>query len=75
MPPLATLSIQMCLGLLLVMVWMLKARGGAAWRETRLRLLGSPELGGGRFSPIVRWLDAHASRGRPPAEAVGPGAP
>ena len=73
MPPLATLLIQMCLGLLVVMAWMLKARGGAAWRETRLRLLGSPDLGGGRFSPLVRWLDAHAGHGPAQTEALGPG--
>ncbi len=72
-PALAILAIEMGLGLLIMMAWTLRARDGAAWRETRLRLVSSSSApDGGRFSPMVRWLDAHASHGSAPAAAPGP---
>jgi hypothetical protein len=60
---------QVVLGVTVVMLWMLKARKGMAWRETRMRLLGS-RTGAieGRYSSLVRWLDNHAG-GRPKAQA------
>ena len=72
--PLAILPVQICLGLLVVMAWVLRARGGAAWHETRLRLLGSDSVpDGGRLAAVVRWMDAHAShRPEPATAAAGP---
>lgn len=60
-PPIITLLAQVVLGLTVVSLWMLKARKGMAWRETRLRLLGSRtgEVDG-RYAAVVRWLDAHS---------------
>lgn len=68
-PPIVTLLAQVVLGVTVVMLWMLKARKGMAWRETRMRLLGS-RTGAieGRYSSLVRWLDNHAG-GRPKAQA------
>jgi hypothetical protein len=73
-PPIVTLLIQIVLGLTVVAFWMLKAQNGAAWRETRLRLLGSrTDAVEERYSPLVRWLDARAGRDPAAVNAAGQG--
>ena len=73
-PPSVTLLIQIALGLTVVAFWMLKAQRGTAWRETRLRLLGSrTDTVEGRYSPLVRWLDARAGRDPAAVNTAGQG--
>jgi hypothetical protein len=61
LPVLLILLVQIALGLVVAAIWLLKARHGAAWRETRLRLFGSrSDPVDGRYSRLVRWLDGQA---------------
>lgn len=61
-PVAATLVAQIVVGTAVVLRWMLRSRHGAAWREIRLRLLGTmDEPATGRMAPIVRWLDRHSA--------------
>ena len=63
-PSVVTLLVQIVLGGIVVALWLLKARRGEPWRETRLRLLGSRSgTVEGRYSSLIRWLDTHASGG------------
>jgi O-antigen/teichoic acid export membrane protein len=73
-PAIVTLLIQVVLGLMVVALWMLRARKGMAWRETRLRLLGSRSGAvQGRYSPLVRWMDTHAGGDPATVKAAGQG--
>ena len=75
-PAIVTLLVQVALGLTVVAVWMLRARRGMAWRETRYRLLGSRTgVVEGRYSALVRWLDAHAGHAPATARQAGEGPP
>jgi O-antigen/teichoic acid export membrane protein len=73
-PPIVTLLVQIALGFTVVAFWMLKAQKGAAWRETRFRLLGS-RTGAveGRYSALIRWLDTHAGGTSAAMKSAGQG--